>query len=319
MNPRPRAISTALARLWPCAGLASICLFAAASPAQAQSALVFDSAGNSVSSTGSTTAHAELSCAWRSCNGYIGGSYVAAAGAALGTGSLRAAIHADGVPASGLSGPPTVTAQASAGDTLTFHGPSPDFVDITVGVFGAFGVADVGSHRVDSELSVTGGSNSAFIVWGGSINDEPTAAYHATGRVTNVSMDPTAVSLVQHVTVLVTPEVPVLVSAWFQVQVKPTVFDYAEADFNHTAQLGVTLPAGWSFTSQSGVFLTQSPVPEPPTTLLMLAGLLIVGRRSLGRPRLAPAVEAGARPSAVDRSRPARSGDDESGADRVTA
>ena len=65
-------------------------------------------------------------------------------------------------------------------------------------------------------------------------------------------------------------------------------------DVSHTASLGLTLPAGLSFTSDSGVFLTQSPsgvpsaVPEPSALLLLgtgFAGLLGYGWRQRSRQR----------------------------------
>jgi hypothetical protein len=38
------------------------------------------------------------------------------------------------------------------------------------------------------------------------------------------------------------------------------------SDFGNTAQLNIILPAGYSFTSESGVFLSEIPVPPPPTS-----------------------------------------------------
>ena len=63
-----------------------------------------------------------------------------------------------------------------------------------------------------------------------------------------------------------------------------------ETDFSHTAQLSLILPPGFTFTSASGVLLTNAPtepgpttVPEPSTLPLFIAGLLglvgIAGRR----------------------------------------
>jgi hypothetical protein len=67
-------------------------------------------------------------------------------------------------------------------------------------------------------------------------------------------------------------------------------------DVSHTASLGLTLPAGLSFTSDSGMFLTQSPsevpssIPEPGTVVLLstgLVGLLGCGWRQRKRVALA--------------------------------
>lgn len=49
------------------------------------------------------------------------------------------------------------------------------------------------------------------------------------------------------------------------------------ANFENT--FGIELPAGVSFSSESGVFLTQSPVPEPTAMALLLLGLLVVTAR----------------------------------------
>jgi hypothetical protein len=43
-------------------------------------------------------------------------------------------------------------------------------------------------------------------------------------------------------------------------------------DAGHTAQISLQLPPGFTFTSDSGVFLTQ--VPEPNTALLLTTSLL---------------------------------------------
>jgi hypothetical protein len=53
------------------------------------------------------------------------------------------------------------------------------------------------------------------------------------------------------------------------------------ADFAHTAQISLQLPAGFTFTSDSGVFLTQ--VPEPGEDLLLLLSLGLVGVGRFGR------------------------------------
>lgn len=69
-------------------------------------------------------------------------------------------------------------------------------------------------------------------------------------------------------------------------QLAPTVF--AGADFQHTAQVSLSLPAGYSYTSASGVFLSAAPVPEPGDVPMLAAGLALLGmvmrRRKSGSP-----------------------------------
>ena len=59
------------------------------------------------------------------------------------------------------------------------------------------------------------------------------------------------------------------------------------SDFSHTAAFGITLPPGYSFTSASGVFLTQplAAVPEPQTWLLLAVGLMLLGAGARQRAR----------------------------------
>jgi PEP-CTERM motif len=58
-------------------------------------------------------------------------------------------------------------------------------------------------------------------------------------------------------------------------------------DYAHTARVSFDLPSNVSFTSDSGIFLTPSAVPEPGTWALTLAGLALgacLGRRRRGMP-----------------------------------
>ncbi len=74
-------------------------------------------------------------------------------------------------------------------------------------------------------------------------------------------------------------------------QLAPTVF--AAADFQHTAQVSMSLPAGYSYTSASGVFLSASPVPEPAAAPLFAVGLalLALARHRRSRRLAAPATQ----------------------------
>jgi len=45
------------------------------------------------------------------------------------------------------------------------------------------------------------------------------------------------------------------------------------ANFDHTVYITQTLPPNWTFTEDSGTFLTTSPVPEPSSLLLLACGV----------------------------------------------
>lgn len=47
-----------------------------------------------------------------------------------------------------------------------------------------------------------------------------------------------------------------------------------------TDPMSVTLPSDVTFTSQSGLFLTESPTPEPGTFVIFSVGLLLLGYRA---------------------------------------
>jgi hypothetical protein len=62
--------------------------------------------------------------------------------------------------------------------------------------------------------------------------------------------------------------------------------DGCSEDFSNTSQIGLVLPSNVSFTSNSGVFLTQSgSVPEPSSWAMMLLGGLGVGAGIVRRGR----------------------------------
>jgi len=85
-------------------------------------------------------------------------------------------------------------------------------------------------------------------------------------------------------------EIPVVLtssSASFYFQSLLRAYPYgapATVDFGHTGQMSLALPEGYSFTSASGVFLSEAPaVPLPAAAWLFASGILALGQ--LGRRR----------------------------------
>ena len=89
--------------------------------------------------------------------------------------------------------------------------------------------------------------------------------------------------------------VPTTISSTFLVDSASPFFDFSTfvgafantgtADFANTAVYSVLLPAGFTFSSDSGVFLTQrtSSAPEPSTLLLLVCGGAAMGLRKRRR------------------------------------
>ena len=97
----------------------------------------------------------------------------------------------------------------------------------------------------------------------------------ATGTVTGLSTDPHQLHALLSVTAMAIPGSPIVLTGNATARAAAGPFASVTADFDHTATLSIEAPAGYVFTSQSGVLLT-TPVPEPSSWWLLATGLIVL-------------------------------------------
>jgi PEP-CTERM motif len=210
-------------------------------------------------------------------------SGTADASADLGSGTTHAYLSS-GVndPGMGMIGTGTAV-NIGMSDVLTFDIPTGS-ATITLGYsldgLLSFG-ADFGSYTQTLEYSI----GSAQMSWqnGASFEGPGTPTDSATGFTGFTFTNQTPGGFQFEGTFTVT-DGEVLDMAFFQ---QITCGGGAVCDFSNTGQMALDLPTGDSFTSNSGVFLTQtdaSSAPEPGSLFLMGLGIAAVG--CIGRHRL---------------------------------
>ena len=187
-------------------------------------------------------------------------------------------------------------ALASMSDTLVIGGTRPVELELRLEVQGSFfGNGESATFSATAGLTAGALSSQGTLDWSYS-NGAPNPQLqvrltHTSGDVEGISREPGNAIVWLTTRQMVDPGTTVPVSAFLQVSATAHQNSTALANFGHTAQLWLGLPAGTPFSSRSGVFLTEAPslpVPEPAGWLLMLAGLgglfaWHCGRRQRGR------------------------------------
>jgi hypothetical protein len=198
----------------------------------------------------------------------------------LNTGTLRAAVTGEALVPYSLSSFASATARMS--DSVTFHGPGStvqvSFMLHVDGTFAMSGGNSPGNITLDGAMTIDVASATLALsrtyspggadTLGGSVAGSP-------GSFLNKTLNTADAMLV--VTTTVQTEVPVSFFALITVVERTAPVGMTEtADFSHTAQASLLVPAGYSYTSASGHFLA-TPVPEPASGALMLAGIAALG------------------------------------------
>lgn len=242
---------------------------------------------------GPTRASAEASFAQGDAlYGYAG---YGAAYADLRRGALGTVVQADDFAGGSGSGPfARFEGRASFSDDVQFS--HDGVIAFSLGISGSFRSQRESVFGAHGQLSLSPAFSApqtaaASFSWQNSFS-QPQAALHTEGDVSGISATPAALFATLRVVLPVQAGQWLRLDATLNVDANPFRNDQAHALFNHTAQLGLQMPAGMTMTSASGVLLSAAPVPEPATTALWAAGLLWLAwrrlRRAVGRLRATP-------------------------------
>jgi hypothetical protein len=174
----------------------------------------------------------------------------------------------------------TVNAIGEVSDEVKFIGSRPGMVTISLAVSGSFASMAQAIFRSNASLALDAAVSNLSFDWAGQpLSADKRASVLATGEVVVLDDHVDGLSAILKVRQLVTPGQVLGVLAHLDLRLKSDNNDHSVMNFGHTAQLGIEMPDGWTFTSSSGVFMSQLPasVPEPAALLMWLAGFGLAG------------------------------------------
>ena len=194
-------------------------------------------------------------------------------------GQLHAVAFASAAGRDATGSVVSASGQAMFEDTITLHGQGPGQLGITLAVDGTMSSTGMGVFFLSACFGTSTGDVDASSVAVCETRDNYTQGNTLVGTPTAA----TDVDLHLGGVLPLTSE-PIHLYASLLVQANDGwQGGTATMNFGNTAQLAITVPEGYTFTSQSGMLL----VDEPPATLQALAVCgagLVVSRRRRGRP-----------------------------------
>jgi len=220
---------------------------------------------------------------------FIAGGYADDTSGAIGAGFVASVVG----PGRGVV--PQVVGQVF--DTMHVFGPGTAVVEFSYSVIGSASAFNGSGMRATGSLDL-GGGDGGFVefTWVEGWSIDGVRVRNVGGDLEVASAIPESMIATMRFRKTVESGATIPVFASLEITGGTAENDTLTVAFDHTGQIGVAMPEGWSFTSETGTFLSlaplpPAPIPEPASVALFATGLGALAwqtrRRVRGRPEQA--------------------------------